>query len=76
MKFPASKTNDKFQNPNVKGMSKLKVQNLWHWGFGLDLAFGIWALAFDPQGKASAVSGQLVPPKKIVVARFHTSSQD
>jgi hypothetical protein len=25
MKFPTSKTNDKFQNPNVKGMSKPKI---------------------------------------------------
>jgi hypothetical protein len=23
------------QNPNVKGMSKLKVQNIWHWNLGL-----------------------------------------
>jgi hypothetical protein len=25
----------------------LKVQNISHWAFGLDLAFGIWALTFD-----------------------------
>jgi hypothetical protein len=35
MEFPPSKSNDKVQNPNVKGMSKLKVQNIWHWNLGL-----------------------------------------
>jgi len=41
VKFHPSKNNDKVQNPNVKGMSKLKVQNIWHLAFGFDLAFGI-----------------------------------
>jgi hypothetical protein len=35
------RSNDKVQNPNVKGMSKVKAQNIWHWGLELDLAFGI-----------------------------------
>jgi hypothetical protein len=45
------------QNPNVKGMSKLKVQNIWHWGFVLDLAFELGALAFDHYGKPIAAAG-------------------
>jgi hypothetical protein len=38
------KGNGKCQNPNVKWMSKDKVQNIWPWAFGLDLTFGIWSL--------------------------------
>jgi hypothetical protein len=57
VEFRPSKSNDKVQNPNVKGRSKLKVQNIWHWGLGLDLAFEIGALAFDPYGKARTAAG-------------------
>jgi hypothetical protein len=32
-------------------MSNDKVQNIWHWGFGLDLTFEIWALTFHYPGK-------------------------
>jgi hypothetical protein len=32
-------------------MSKLKIQNIWHWGLGFDLAFELRALAFDAYAK-------------------------
>ncbi len=33
--------NSKFQNPNVKSMSKLKVEKFWYLGFGFDLKFDL-----------------------------------
>ncbi|MEJ2723480.1 MAG: hypothetical protein P8175_02310 [Deltaproteobacteria bacterium] len=32
-------------------MSKLKIQNLWHWGLGLDFASELRALAFEISAK-------------------------
>jgi hypothetical protein len=50
--------NSKFQSSKSKGMSKLKIQNIWPWGLGFDLAFELRALAFDPYpnpGKPSLI---------------------
>jgi len=38
-------------------MSKLKVQEIWHWGLGLDLAFELGALAFELYGKSRKALG-------------------
>jgi len=41
-----SKSNDKFQNRNAKGMSKPKAEAFWHLSFGFDLNFELWHLTF------------------------------
>jgi hypothetical protein len=42
-------TNGEIQMSNECQISKVKAQNVWHWGFGLDLTFEIWALTFPIQ---------------------------
>jgi hypothetical protein len=32
-------------------MSKLKIQNIWHWGLGFDLSFELRALALATSRK-------------------------
>jgi hypothetical protein len=57
LRFDKSKGNDKVQNPNFKRMSKLEIQNIWHWGFGFDLAFELGILAFGIQDQTRTVAG-------------------
>jgi hypothetical protein len=38
-------------------MSKLKIRNIWHWGFGFDLAFELGVLAFGIQDQTRTVAG-------------------